>query len=76
MNGSALLSEVALAGLVAVALFVVVFLIVRGFWLWYWRVDELVHLLREIAKNTQLVEERGRPLPAAPAPAAPAGVVP
>jgi len=45
-------------------LLLVVFLVVRVFWLWYWRVDEQVELLKAIAKGVQLIEERQRPLPA------------
>lgn len=44
-------------------LVLVVFLVVRVFWLWYWRVDEQVELLKAIAKGVQLLEERQRPLP-------------
>ena len=57
------LSVIVGASIVVLVVSAVVFLIFRAFWLWYWRVDEQVRLLREIAKNTQLLEERGRPLP-------------
>lgn len=41
----------------------VVFLIFREFWTWYWKQSEQVALLKSIARNLQLLEERGRPLP-------------
>ena len=40
-----------------------VFLIFRMFWLWYWKVDEQVALLKHMAASLQHLEERGRPLP-------------
>jgi hypothetical protein len=56
-----------LAGLVVVALF----LVLRWFMLWYWKVDEQVELLRHIAKHIQLLEERDRAF--SPPPWAPTG---
>jgi len=70
MDTSTVLTVLAVGGGLTVALFLAVFLIFRAFWLWYWRIDEQIRLLHEIAKNTQLVEERGRPLPGGGAPPA------
>jgi len=56
-----------LAGLVVVALF----LILREFMNWYWKQSEQVELLRHIAKHIQLLEERDRAF--SPPPWAPTG---
>jgi hypothetical protein len=47
----------------AVVVGVVVFLLLREFWTWYWKSSEQVALLKQIAATLQLIEEQGRPLP-------------
>ena len=37
-----------------------VFLVFREFWTWYWKQSEQVRLLKEIAISLQRLEERGR----------------
>jgi hypothetical protein len=50
----------------------VVFLVVRWFWLWYWRVNEQLEVLQDIRAGLQRLEAPGRPVaPAAPAAPAP-----
>lgn len=48
----------------------VVFVVLREFWTWYWKQSEQVELLKSIAKSLQLLEERGRARPPAALPAA------
>ena len=57
------LNMLLIAGLLVGGVALAVFLVVRWFWLWYWRVDEQVALLKDIARSLQLIEEQGRPLP-------------
>ena len=40
-------------GLIGLVIILVVFLILRIFALWYWRVNEIVDLLKEIRNNTK-----------------------
>lgn len=39
------------AALVAMLVFVVIFLLFRVFWLWYWRINEIVSLLKSIDRR-------------------------
>ena len=52
---------IGLLGLIGLAL--MVFLVLREFWCWYWMQSEQVALLKQIARSVQLLEERDRPLP-------------
>lgn len=54
-----------LLGAAVVAL--VVFLIFREFWTWYWKQSEQVRLLKSIDASLKTLAERGQPAPAAPA---------
>lgn len=54
-----------LLGLAVVAL--VVFLIFREFWTWYWKQSEQVALLKSIDASLKTLAERSQPAPAAPA---------
>ena len=52
--------------LVVVPVFaLVVFLVGRWFWLWYWRVNEQLEVLKDIKASLQRLEQRGQ-APAAP----------
>lgn len=31
---------------------IIIFLLVREFWLWYWKINKIVSLLEEITRNT------------------------
>lgn len=44
--------------LVVLAIIFVVMLIVRAFWLWYWKVNRIVNLLEDIEKNTRAEKDR------------------
>ena len=54
---------VLLATAMGVLLALAVFLVIRWFWLWYWRVNELVDAVQFMAATLQRIEEQGRPLP-------------
>jgi len=62
-----------LLGLAVVAL--IVFLLFREFWTWYWKQSEQVRLLKSIDASLKTLAARGQPAPAAPAPAARPGWV-
>jgi hypothetical protein len=47
-------------GLLFVLFWLVVFLVIRGFWLWYWRVDAIVERLDEIRDELRLQRLRGQ----------------
>jgi type II secretory pathway pseudopilin PulG len=49
--------------LIAGFLALLVFIVLREFWTWYWKQSEQVALLKDIARTLQLIEEQGRPLP-------------
>lgn len=80
------LAATVVASVVAAFVVVAVFLVVRFFWLWYWRVNEIVGLLgaireelhalnaRERAPSTQ--QPRSTPPIMAPAPLPPMAVPP
>ena len=38
---------------IGLVLFIVIFLILRMFWLWYWKIDKIVELLENINENTK-----------------------
>ena len=49
-----MLSNILLAyGVIGIVLILVVFLILRMFWLWYWKIDKIVELLEKIDANTK-----------------------
>lgn len=45
--------------LIPIGICVLLFLIFRAFVLWYWKVDEIVKLLKEIAGNTKKESKEG-----------------
>jgi len=64
---SDLLTLAAAVALIMTGLAVCVFLLFRAFWLWYWKVDEQVALLRQIAHSLSAQELRTRgAVPASP----------
>jgi hypothetical protein len=57
-------------GLGVLAVLVVVFLVCREFWTWYWKQSEQVELLKSIAASVAALEQRTRgdgPAPVLPA---------
>jgi uncharacterized membrane protein YciS (DUF1049 family) len=44
--------------LFAIGIVIGVFLLIRGILLWYWKVDEIVELLKEIKNNTSQNSEK------------------
>ncbi len=45
------MENVIAAAIVAMFVIVLVFLLFRAFWLWYWRISEIVNLLKSIDKR-------------------------
>jgi len=42
------------------AVFLVIMLIIRAFWLWYWKVNRIEKLLEQIEENTRTKEGKAK----------------
>jgi len=45
-------------GLIGLVIILIVFLILRSFTLWYWKINEIVNLLKEIRDNTKKEQKK------------------
>lgn len=45
--------------LFSLAIFIIIFLLIRGFNLWYWRINDIADSLKKISENTKKEEEKG-----------------
>jgi ABC-type uncharacterized transport system permease subunit len=46
-------SSLIVPGIIGLGIILIIFLILRSFTLWYWKINEIVNLLKEIRDNTK-----------------------
>lgn len=63
MSALEFLAQKVLPLLLVAGLAVVLFFVTRALWLWYWRIGEIVALLREILWSLKRLEQAGKTKP-------------